>query len=188
MPEGVEHGIIKGMYKFSETKPKNPKGHVRLLGSGAILNEVLKAADILAADYGIHGEVFSVTSYTELAREGSNLEHAALFSGKPMGQTHVQACLGTSDSPVISASDYIRAHGEQIRRFVSAPYTTLGTDGFGRSDTRSALRRFFEVDSAHIAWCALATLVREGTLSANVLDTARGKLGIDANKPNPFTL
>jgi pyruvate dehydrogenase E1 component len=153
MPEGAEEGILRGLYRL-----RGPDGDakVRLLGSGAILREVEAAAELLQEDFGVEAEVWSATSFTELAREGMACERRRLLSGEAPSP-YVAECLA-GDAPVVAATDYVRAFSEQIRPYVGAPYTTLGTDGFGRSDLRRALRRFFEVDRHHVALAALRAL------------------------------
>ena len=185
LPEGAQEGILRGMYQVQTAQ----KPRVRLLGSGPILRETLAASALLRERFDIASSVFSVTSYTELNRDAAAKERAALMQGQASPEaSHIQSCLGASSAPVIAASDYIRAHSEQVRRFIKAPYYTLGTDGFGRSDTRSALRSFFEIDAAHIAYCALYALMQSGSISAQQLVEARAQLGVDANKNNPMHL
>jgi pyruvate dehydrogenase E1 component len=154
MPEGAGEGILKGMYLLQRTA----KPAVQLLGSGAILREVMAAADLLRNDWGIEANVWSVTSFTELARDGMRAERARRFGGDASGW--VEHSLRGAAGPVLAASDYVRAVADLIRPYVPGRYVTLGTDGFGRSDTRAALRDFFEVDARHIAVAALAALGR----------------------------
>jgi pyruvate dehydrogenase E1 component len=157
LPEGVEEGILRGMYRVSGA----PAADVRLLGSGAILREVLAGAELLERDFGVSSEVFSVTSFSELAREGNELERDhRLHPGRPGRPSYVQLRLGDSSAPVVAATDYVRAVAEQIRRWIPSEYIVLGTDGFGRSDYRRALRSFFEVDRHHVALAALTGLGR----------------------------
>lgn len=157
--EGVEpheHGdIIRGMRRYGSRGEGQPV--VRLLGSGAILREVIAAAELLANDWGIASEIWSVTSFSELAREAREAERERLFASAAPRESHVERCLAGS-TPVIAASDYVRAYAQLISSYVQAPYTALGTDGFGRSDTRAALRRYFEVDRHHVALAALAAV------------------------------
>jgi pyruvate dehydrogenase E1 component len=150
LPEGAEEGILRGMHRI-----RSGDG-VRLLGSGAILREVEAAAQLLAADFGVEAEVWSTTSFTELARDGMACERRVRIGGEDV-QPYVTQCL-PGDVPIVAATDYIRAYAEQIRPYVSAPYTVLGTDGFGRSDWRRVLRRFFEVDRYHVVLAALRSL------------------------------
>jgi len=162
MPEGARPGILKGMYLYQ----KNEKAKLQLLGSGPILREVLAAAELLEKDWKVVANVWSVTSFTELRRDGMKAERVRRLGGK--ATSWVEECLQKAEGPVIAASDYVRAVPDLIRPYLSNPYVSLGTDGFGRSDTRAALRAFFEVDARHIAVAALAAthpgLVREALL------------------------
>jgi pyruvate dehydrogenase E1 component len=152
--------VIKGMRRFGARGQQGHAPAVRLLGSGAILREVIAAADLLDADWGISSEIWSVTSFSELARDARGVERDALFGTGNAPQSHVARCL-SGDAPVVAASDYVRAYPQLIASYIDAPYIALGTDGFGRSDTRPALRRFFEVDRYHIVLAALSTIDRE---------------------------
>ena len=186
---GMREGIVRGMLRIRAT---DAPAQLRLLGSGAILPEVLAAADILHADFGIEAQVFSVTSYSELQRDGLRVERARLDaaltgSQAPVAPSWAQACLGSSMAPVIAATDYVRAVPELLRAQVKARYVTLGTDGFGRSDTRAALRRFFEVDRSHIAVQALQALVESGVVPGSVLIEAGRKYGILPGTAAPWT-
>jgi pyruvate dehydrogenase E1 component len=174
MPAGAEEGILKGMYLFRKAN----KPAVQLIGSGPILREVIAAAELLEKDWGIAAQVWSVTSFTELRRDGMEVERARRF-GRP-GQSWVERCLAGATGPVIAASDYVSAVADLIRPFVPGRYVALGTDGFGRSDTRAALRNFFEVDAKHIALAALSAL--ESPLAAEAL----GRYGIDAGARAPW--
>jgi pyruvate dehydrogenase E1 component len=174
MPAGAEEGILKGMYLFRKAN----KPAVQLIGSGPILREVIAAAELLEKDWGIAAQVWSVTSFTELRRDGMEVERARRF-GRP-GQSWVERCLAGATGPVIAASDYVSAVADLIRPFVPGRYVALGTDGFGRSDTRAALRDFFEVDAKHIAVAALAAL---GKPSAG--DAVR-RYGIDPGTRPPW--
>ena len=185
LPSACEAGILQGMYRLNG----DAEAQVRLLGSGAILREALAAQSLLQEHFQISSSVYSVTSFTELSREASAKTRAALFAGKAKAEpSYVEQTLSDSAAPVVAASDYIRTHSEQIRPFVPAPYYTLGTDGFGRSDTRPALRNFFEVDAKHIAYCALYALMRADQFSPKDLTKARKTLGVAADKVNPFNL
>ena len=187
MPAGAEEGIIKGMYLLrSPAKPA--KHHVQLLGSGTILREVIKAADILEKDYHVSADIWSVTSFNALSREGAETERWNRFHPEAKAkQTYVSTCLEKQTGPVIAATDYVRAYAEQIRPYLGdKSYCVLGTDGFGRSDDRAQLRHFFEVDSKYIVQAVLKTLVDQGALSTEVLLKAMKTLGIDAEKPNPL--
>ena len=187
MPEGVEADIVKGMYLL-ETLGTTDAPKVRLLGSGALLPEARKAAQHLVDDYGLQVQVYSVTSYTELARDIQDCERARLLD--PQDDTitcHVSQVLNNdewAEAPVIAVSDYVKALSEQLRVAIDAPLRVLGTDGFGRSDTREQLRAFFEVDHRFIRYSALCELVRAGHMQLN-LQEIREQLGIDQDKPNP---
>jgi pyruvate dehydrogenase E1 component len=152
MPKGAREGILRGMYRIREG------AQVQLLGSGSILREVLAAAELLQKDWNIAAGVWSVTSFTELRRDGMAAERTRRFGGDATGW--VEKCLGGTEGPVVAASDYVRAVPDLIRGLVKKPYTVLGTDGFGRSDTRAALRAFFEIDARHIAIAALSAIDR----------------------------
>ncbi len=191
MPKGAEEGIIKGMYRFSEGsrgKGEGKKPRVQLLGSGTILREVIAAAELLEKDFGVVSDVWSVTSYNELRREGIDCERWNTLhpEAKPR-VSYVEQCLDAR-IPVISATDYIRAYSDQIRPFVKARYKTLGTDGFGRSDTRKKLRGFFEVDRHYVAIAALKALADEGTIPASEVSKAIKLYKINPDKPNPTTV
>lgn len=184
MPKGVEEGILKGMYLF---KAKGKGKHtVQLFGSGAILNEVVAAQDLLAKDFDVAADVWSVTSYAELHRDGSALlREARLHPDKKPGVSYIAKQLKNHEGPVVAASDYVRAYPELVRPYFDRTYLTLGTDGYGRSDTRAALREFFEVDRYSIVVAALSALVQEGKVSASLVSDAMKKYGIDASKPSP---
>lgn len=154
LPADAREGVIKGMYRFGTRGPGEGAAAVRLLGAGAILREVIAAAELLAEDWGIRSEIWSVTSFSELARDARECERGGLFAAGGEARSYVQRCLpGTT--PVVAATDYVRACAQLIASYVQAPFTALGTDGFGRSDTRDALRGFFEVDRHHVALAAL---------------------------------
>jgi len=162
LPEGVEPDLLRGMYRLRRVDAPNARASVRLLGSGAILREVLAAADVLAAEHGIASDVFSVTSFSELAREAALLQQ--LDRNEPQRerrQSHVAQQLA-GDAPVVAATDYVRAWPQLIAEYIDARFVTLGTDGFGRSDTRQQLRRYFDVDAPAIVRAALEALVRDG--------------------------
>ncbi|BCE02260.1 pyruvate dehydrogenase (acetyl-transferring), homodimeric type [Marinicellulosiphila megalodicopiae] len=189
MPEGAEEGIIKGMYKLEGNVKKTAKKAVQLLGSGSILNEVRKAAVMLKDDYGVESNIWAVTSYNELTREGQDLDRQVLLNpGKKIAKPHVTQMLEDQAGPVISASDYMKNFGEQIRKWVPANYRVLGCDGFGRSDSRKQLRHFFEVDANWIVVAALSSLAEEGTIKPAEVAKAIKTLGLDINKPNPMTV
>jgi pyruvate dehydrogenase E1 component len=188
MPEGAEVGVRKGMYllKAGEASQREKALRVQLLGSGTILREVIAAADLLAADFDITADIWSVPSFTELRREGLDVERwNMLHSTQPPRRSHVEVCLAERQGPVIAASDYMKAFADQIRPFVPQRYRVLGTDGFGRSDYRRSLRSFFEVDRHFIAVAALKALADEGAVPASAAADAIRRYGIDPEKPNP---
>jgi pyruvate dehydrogenase E1 component len=159
------------------------------MGSGTILREALAAAEMLERDFGIAADVWSVTSFTELARDGMRVERwNRLHPDASPKETWVEHCLKDRAGPAIAATDYVRAYPEQIRPFVNRPYTVLGTDGFGRSDTRAALRAFFEVDRNHITVAALKTLADQEALPASVVNAAIARLGIDPESADPWRI
>jgi pyruvate dehydrogenase E1 component len=180
LPEGAEDGILRGMYLLHEAPAENgPK--VQLLGSGAILREVEAGAELLASDFGVAADVWSVTSFTELRRDGMEVERwNRLHPTEPQRRPYVDECLAGREGPAVAASDYIRTFADQIRPFVPGRYAVLGTDGFGRSDYRVKLRQFFEVDRFHVAVAALKALADEGTIEPSVVQAAIERYGIDA--------
>ncbi len=188
MPDSTEEGIIRGMYLFSEARPAEHK--VQLLGSGTILREAIAAADILTGLFKVGANVWSVTSFTELRRDGQDCERFnRLNIDADPRQAFVHQCLNNHSGPIIAATDYVRAQAEQIRPYLPHnDYLVLGTDGFGRSDTRENLRQFFEVDRRHIAYAALYRLFLKGKFSRAELLDARQKLNIDPAKPNPVSV
>ncbi|WP_342146242.1 pyruvate dehydrogenase (acetyl-transferring), homodimeric type [Rickettsiella endosymbiont of Aleochara curtula] len=187
LSEVSKEGILKGMYCLSETKPS--KRHVQLLGSGTILNEVIAAAELLKTDFGVTADIWSVTSFSELRKQALNVERQNLLnSDKTEQQSYVSQCLQNRLGPVIAATDYIRLNADQIRGFVKAPYVVLGTDGYGRSDTREQLRQFFEVNRHYVVIASLHALMTEGLVSAAEIEQAFKKYAIDPKKPNPFTI
>jgi len=185
MPSGVEEGIRKGMYRFREGR--SGQHSAQLLGSGAILREVIAAAEILERDYSVSVTVWSATSFTELQRDGLDAtRHNRLNPEADQRVPWVSQCLEGYEGPVVAASDYVSAFAEQIRPYLpQSDYTVLGTDGYGRSDTRENLRRFFEVDRNNIVYATLDALRREGSLSVDELLKARDRLGLDPDKTNP---
>jgi pyruvate dehydrogenase E1 component len=187
MPQGVEEGILRGMYLLRD----GGKGKVRvqLMGSGAILREVLAAAEMLETDFGIPADVWSVTSFNELRREGLDCDRWNMLHPQAAPrQSYVQQTLGDCTGPFIAATDYIRTIPDQIRQWVPGRFLVLGTDGYGRSDSRRALRNFFEVDRYHVVVGALKALADEGSVDAGTVEKAIGKFGIDPDKPNPTTI
>ena len=188
MPEGAEVGVRKGMYllKAGEASQREKALRVQLLGSGTILREVIAAADLLAADFDITADIWSVPSFIELRREGLDVERwNMLHPTQPPRRSHVEVCLAERQGPVIAASDYMKAFADQIRPFVPQRYRVLGTDGFGRSDYRRSLRSFFEVNRHFIAVAALKALADEGAVPASAAADAIRRYGIDPEKPNP---
>ena len=186
LPEGVEQAIVKGMYLFARHEIEDARGSVQLLGSGAILLEVIAAAELLASDWNIDSEVWSVTSFTELAREAREVERwNRLHPGQPTRRSHVQESLNDA-APIIACTDYVRALPQLIASYVPARYTALGTDGFGRSDTRGRLRSFFEVDRHQIVLSALTSLVQEGRLDVGVCAEAIARYAIDVDAIAPW--
>lgn len=187
MPKDIEAGILKGMYCL-KSSPTPQKLHVQLMGSGTILREVIAAADMLAHDYAVSSDVWSMTSFTELAREGIDLErHHRLHPTEKRALSYVEQQLSGRKGPVIAATDYMRAYAEQIRPFVKAPYVTLGTDGYGRSDTRQKLRHFFEVDAKYIVLAALKALADAGDIPQSTVLDAMKRYQINPDKQNPAT-
>src|SRR6516165_5085109 len=188
LPEGAEAGILRGMYLLRDgTSGPAGKPSVQLLGSGTILREVLAGADLLAADYGVAADVWSATSFTELRRDGLAAERwNMLHPEDEPRRSYVEECLGgRPGGPVIAATDYVRTFADQIRAFVPGRYRVLGTDGYGRSDYRRNLRRFFEVDRHYVALAALTALAEEGTIPAGQVADAITRYGIDPGKPDP---
>ncbi len=184
----IEESILKGMYKFKEFN-KNKKIKIQLLGSGAIFREVIAAAEILEKDYKIDSNVWSVTSYTELRKEAMEVERYNLLNPeKPSKKSHIEECLSSTEGPLISASDYIRLNSDQIRPFIKKSFYSFGTDGYGRSDTRKNLRKFFEVDKEHIVAYSLSVLAKEQLIPSKYATEAIKKYNIDPNKTIPTKL
>lgn len=186
LPPGVETGILRGIYKLREVSASNPHLKARLLGSGAILREVEAAAQLLAEEHGVSSEVFSVTSFTELRREGLDAERwSMLHPNEEARIPYLTNVLAAGSGPVIASTDYIKALPDGVRAYVPARYKVLGTDGFGRSDYRRRLRSFFEVDRYHIAVATLKALAEEQAVPAKKVADAIAKYGIDPEGPNP---
>jgi len=189
MPKGAEAGIVKGMYLFREGNAKAGVQKVQLLGSGTILREVIAAADLLDKDFGVAADIWSVTSFTELRREGMDCERWNMLHPEAEARVcYVEKCLAGRSGPVVAATDYMRAFADQIRGFLPKHFKVLGTDGFGRSDTRKKLRKFFEVDRHYIAIAALKALADEGAIKPSEVSKAIKLYGIDPDKPNPTTV
>jgi pyruvate dehydrogenase E1 component len=186
MRSGTEQGILKGMYLLSEGEGEKKAPRVQLLGSGTILREVIAASELLRDDFGVVADVWSCPSFTELRREGLETERwNMLHPDQPQRKSYVEQMLEPRQGPAIAASDYMKTFADQIRPFVKRTYRVLGTDGFGRSDFRSKLRSFFEVDRYYVAMAALKALADDGTLPAAVVSKAIDKYSIDREKPYP---
>jgi pyruvate dehydrogenase E1 component len=187
MPEDVEEGIVKGIYLLQ--KGGKHKKRVQLLGSGTILREVIAAAELLEKDFKVAADIWSVTSFNQLRREGLDVERwNTLHPEEEQRQSYVTQQLAGQQGPVVAATDYIRSYADQIRPFVPGPYSVLGTDGYGRSDMRSQLRKFFEVNRYYVAIAALKSLVDQGDLKPDVVTQAIKKYKIDPEKPNPCSV
>ena len=187
-PAGSDQGILKGMYLFKSYKGKG-KAKVQMLGSGSILREVIKAAETLSKDYGVDCNVWSATSFNELKKDGMEVERRNLLNPKEKPKkSYVQKCLDSQEGIIFAASDYIRSHTDQIRPYLNKPFYTLGTDGFGRSDTRKELRKFFEVDKKHIVTYTLSALAKEQLMASEHAEKAIKKYNIDQTKVFPTKL
>jgi pyruvate dehydrogenase E1 component len=185
MPPGVENGILRGMYRLREGEGEGEGPRVQLLGSGAILREVLAAAEMLEHDHGVAADVWSMTSFNELARDGQDTDRwNMLHPGKERRLSYVERQLSNTTGPVVAATDYMRSFAEQIRAYVPRSYRTLGTDGWGRSDGRDKLRRHFEVHRNYVCVAALASLAEEGMLDRSAVSRAIKKYGIDTDRPS----
>jgi pyruvate dehydrogenase E1 component len=190
MPAGAEKGILKGMYLLSEGKAKKNQAKVQLLGSGTILREVIAGAELLEKDFGIAADIWSVTSFNELRRDGLDVQRWNLLHPEADPRlSHIETCLNDRSGPIIAATDYMKIFADQVRAFLPRRnFTALGTDGFGRSDTRRKLRQFFEVDRRYVAVAALKALADEEKLPQKTVADAIVKYGIDPDKPNPATV
>jgi pyruvate dehydrogenase E1 component len=187
MPAGAEAGILRGMYLLTDAgKPKKGELRVQLLGSGTILREAIAAAELLDKDFGVKADIWSCPSFTELRRDGFDVERwNRLHPEAEQRKSYVETCLEGRSGPAIAATDYVRAYADQIRAFVPMRYTVLGTDGFGRSDTRANLRRFFEVDRYYIAHAAISALAAEGKMNAKDVARALKEYRIEVERGNP---
>lgn len=186
MPEGVQEGIIKGLYLFQKNSSDASEKVVQLIGSGTLLNEAIAAAEILKKEFSVDADIWSATSFNELRRDGLATERwNMLHPLETPKKSYVEDCFEKTRGPVIATTDYIKAYPDQIRDFVSARYTVLGTDGFGRSDTREKLRHFFEVDRYFIVIAALNSLMNENMVDAGLVAQAIEKFAIDQDKPDP---
>ncbi len=187
MPKNSEEGIIKGMYLLKESEKS--KAQIQLLGSGTILREVIAASDLLEEDFGIASNIWSVTSFNELRREGLSIKRQNLLHpDKKQKLTYVESLFKDEKIPVVAATDYMKIYADQIREFIPNKYTVLGTDGFGRSDTRKQLRKFFEVNRHYIVVAALKSLADEGKIETDEINKAIKKYNIDPNKPEPTSI
>lgn len=186
MPKGVEADIIKGMYPFSTSKIKGEK--VQLMGSGVILREVIEAQKILENDYGISADVWSVTSFNELRKDALEIDRwNRMNPDKPQKESHITKHLKKAEGPIIASTDYMKSFAEQIAVFLPHTFVALGTDGFGRSDSRENLRQFFEVDRHYVVVATLKALSDEGKIKSSIVTDAIKKFKLDPNKPNPVT-
>ena len=184
-PDGVSDGVVRGLYKMRSTD--QPK--IRLLGSGPLMGEVLAAAELLKKDWAIEPGVWNVTSFSELRREAEAVERWNLTHPDETPRvSYIEELLSKNTVPTVAVSDYIKLVSDQIRPYVPGPYYCLGTDGFGRSDTREGLRRFFEVDRYYVVLTAVKALVHAGELEAGMVDAVLEKYGLDPEKPNPVTV
>jgi len=186
MPEGAHDGILKGMYRFrASSMPKSPR-RAQLFGSGAILTEVIKAQEILESKYNVGADVWSITSYSELYRDGHACERwNMLHPGQPAKVPHVTQCLKDAPGVLVAASDYVKALPDSIDRWLPRPLLALGTDGFGRSESRASLREFFEVDYRWVIVATLAALARDGKIETSVVDQAMKAHNVNPEKANP---
>jgi pyruvate dehydrogenase E1 component len=187
MPEGAAEGILKGLYRLKGSENKKAQLRAQLFGSGAILNEALKAQALLEEKYGVAADVWSITSYKELYRDGHEVERwNRLHPLEPPRVPYVSSCLKDAPGVCVAASDYVKALPDSISRWFPRPLVALGTDGFGRSDSRRALRDFFEVDARHITLATLAALRQEKKLKPEVVQKAMQDLEISPEKVNPM--
>ena len=186
MPKGVRDGILKGMYLYKTSGKKDAKLHAQLMGSGAILLEALKAQEILESKFGVAADVWSVTSYKQLYMDGNACARWNMLHPGDTPRVPFITQL-TKDAPgvFVAASDYVKTLPESVSQWLPRPLVALGTDGFGRSEGRAALRDFFEVDAKHIVLAALGGLLREGQITADCVQKAVKELGINPEKPNP---
>jgi pyruvate dehydrogenase E1 component len=188
IPKDCEQGILKGMYLFKEFNNKG-KTKIQLLGCGAILREIIAAAEILSKDYNIDSDVWSVTSFNELRNDGMKIERKNLLNpGKKPEKSYIEKCLGNKEGLIVAASDYIKTYADQIRPYISRSFYSFGTDGYGRSDGRKNLRKFFEVDKEYIVTYALSALAKEQLISSKYAEEAMKKYKIAKDKPIPTVL
>jgi pyruvate dehydrogenase E1 component len=186
MPEGSREGILKGLYRFRATSLPGVRARAQLFGSGAILPEVIKAQEILEGKYNVGADVWSVTSYSELYRDGHACERwNLLHPGAPSRVPYVTQSLADAPGVLVAASDYLKALPDSIDKWLPRPLTTLGTDGFGRSENRAGLREFFEVDYRYVIIAALGALARDGKIDMSIVQQALKTHNINPEKPNP---
>ena len=188
MPAGAEEGIVKGVYLLQEgAKGKGPR--VQLMGSGTILREVMAAADLLRDDFKVNADIWSATSFNELRRDGMSAERwSLLHPSKPRRKSYLETTLEGHAGPVVAATDYMRSFADQVRSQIPRRFVVLGTDGFGRSDYRVKLRKFFEVNRYYVVVAALKALADEGEIKPEVVDQAIKKYGLDTERPDPWTV
>jgi len=188
MPDGARDGILKGMYRFRATSLPKAAARAQLFGSGAILPEVIKAQEILESKYNVGADVWSVTSYGELYRDGHACERwNMLHPGEAPRVPYVTQCLKDAPGVFVAASDYVKALPDSIDRWLPRPVVALGTDGFGRSEGRAGLREFFEVDHRYVIVAALSALARDGKIDPGVVQQAIAAQNINPEKSNPAT-
>ncbi len=188
MPAGAEEGIVKGLYLLKEgAKGKGPR--VQLLGSGTILREVIAAADLLRDDFKVNADIWSATSFNELRRDGMSAERwSLLHPSQPRRKSYLETSLEGRAGPVVAATDYMRGFADQVRSQIPRRYVVLGTDGFGRSDYRVKLRKFFEVNRFYVAVAALKALADDGEIKPEVVEQAIKKYGLDTERPDPWSV
>ncbi len=185
IPDDVSDDIIKGLYKLRSTQ----KPTVRLLGSGPLMGEALAAAELLKKDWGVDPGIWNVTSFSELRRDAEEVERWNLLNpDKPPKRSHLEKSLSKHRVPTVAVSDYVKMVSEQIGPYVPGPYYSLGTDGFGRSETREALREFFEVDRHYIVLTAVRALAIEGVLNMDTVEKVMKKYNLDPEKPSPINV
>ena len=183
IPNDATHGIIKGLYKIKDSK----NADARIFGSGPLLNEALAASELLSQDWNIHCEVWNVTSFSELRKNAEEVDRwNTLHPSDKNQKSYLEECIVNSDVPTVAVSDYIKMVGEQISSYIPGPYYALGTDGFGRSDTRENLRHFFEVDRYYITLNVIRALIKNKKLDSSLADTVMSTYEIDPEKPNPI--
>ena len=185
MPDGAEEGVLRGLYRLSEATEGDRR--VQILASGPILLQAIRAQDLLRERYGVAADVWSATSFQQLRNDALDVERwNRLHPDAEQRVAYVRQCLDPTTGPIVAATDYLKALPDMVSRWVDRPYTVLGTDGFGRSDTREALRTHFEVNAEHIAYAALHGLCLDGKSTPDELKHAIGELGIDPERVNPL--